>query len=88
MYSPRFIKGELRQGLDSPGVKKQSLWVEMPDGNRYNIWDISQESSRDNDVLAAIRHAFFAGMEAFKMLVYAQADNTGSRWVGKWEEDK
>ena len=68
MYTPKFFLGELRTGQKSPKVEKQSLWVEMPDGEQYNIWDVLPQELSD-DVLSAIKHAFHLGMDAHRIMI-------------------
>lgn len=61
MYEPKFSFGEMR------GDKK-SLWVEMPNGELYNIWDVIPEQISD-DVLKAIMSSFTRGIEAHRQMI-------------------
>lgn len=58
-YEPKFIVTE-RNG-------KLALWVKMPNGRQYNIWDVTKSEATE-DVLKTIESAFSRGMEAYSMI--------------------
>jgi hypothetical protein len=62
-YTPEFTKWK-RDG-------KTSLWVKMPNGGTYNIWDVAKTSPETE---AAIISAFERGFVAFRMIVDLSAD--------------
>ncbi len=57
-YEPEF-KANIREG-------KRALWVKMPDGREFNIWDIGKEEFESISIQRAITHAFYLGYEAMK----------------------
>lgn len=59
-YEPQFTKKD-RDG-------QLSLWVEMPDGGEWNIYDIEYEYDNPK-VMNAIIHAFELGMKANEMMI-------------------
>lgn len=62
MYDPKFSTTE-RKG-------KFAIWVTMPNGEKYNIWDLDPRvfGKFSPDVCAAIQIAFTRGFEACNML--------------------
>lgn len=59
-YQPKFTKTK-RDG-------KVALWVEMPNGDSYNIEDLPKKLADNPDVLSAVMSAFYRGGRAYKML--------------------
>jgi hypothetical protein len=53
-YKPEFSRRD-RNG-------KISLWVKMPDGDIWNIWDLPKGISRDGEL--ALMHSFELGFRA------------------------
>lgn len=46
----------------------KALWVTMPDGQEWNIWDLPPKDCKP-EVIEAIHSAFFLGMKAKAMQV-------------------
>lgn len=59
-YIPEF-KLESRNGATA-------LWVTMPNGAWFNIWDLSSNNVNP-EVLSAIKMSFYRGLEAQKQVV-------------------
>ena len=65
MYTPflTFVKRKEKACKGSVGI-----WITMPDGENWSIWDLSEKELTTN-VMHAIAHAFERGMLAHKLLV-------------------
>lgn len=59
-YKPKFSKTS-RNG-------KTALWVELPDGDKWSIWDLKPKECT-SEVWEAIQSAFERGMKAKTMQV-------------------
>lgn len=44
-----------------------ALWINMPNGLLYNIWDMPRDDARK--YISAIRHAFELGAESMKQQI-------------------
>lgn len=66
-YTPDF-KLESRNGATA-------LWVTMPNGEWFNIWDL-YEKEITPDVLSAIKSAFYRGVEAQRKVTEKAAIKT------------
>ena len=75
-YEPKFTMSP----RETRGKKTIALWVEMPNGEKFNIWDLPKVPNED--VQHALQSAFSRGFDAAKMLVeasyrYAYVDRDG-----------
>lgn len=65
-YIPKFKKCFRTDRADNK--ERTSYWVQMPNGDNYNIWDISKKNSTQ-EVEDALVSAFERGMIAYRMMV-------------------
>lgn len=75
-YEPKFTM----KPRERRGEKTIALWVEMPNGEKFNIWDLPKVPTED--MQQALQSAFSRGFDAAKMLVegswrYAYVDRNG-----------
>lgn len=75
-YTPEF-KLEPRNGA-------VALWVTMPNGEWFNIWDL-YENEITSDVLSAVKSAFYRGVEAQRKATEKAAIKTEilAGWIDK-----
>ena len=53
---------------------KISIWVNMPNGEDYNIWDL-KESEINDQVIKCIASSFDRGIKAMKMMIDSIREN-------------
>lgn len=58
--------------------KKLSIWVIMPNGESYNIWDQKNKKKLSKQEQDSIITAFCRGLEAAKMLIAPHVSNLDS----------
>jgi len=64
-----------------------AIYVSMPGGDRFNVWDLAPEECSD-DVLKAIKHAFELGVMTARKMVSATFEDILSPEIKRRESSR